>query len=108
MKKRVTHALLAVLLVGAAATVARAHEQTFKGTVITVKEQKIEVLVVVDEKAKKDKPMVFEVTPATKVYRGTAEVKFADAHISKDERIAVTINNDVPGQKATVIRLAAH
>lgn len=108
MKKRVTPVLLIVLFLGAGASVALAHEQTFKGTVIAVKDQKIEVLVVVDEKAKKGKPMVFEVTPATKILRGTVEVKLADAHIAKDERIAVTINNDVPGQKATVIRLAAH
>jgi len=86
-----------------------AHEETYKGTVIAVKEkeQKLEVRVM-NEKTKKDETMVFEVTAKTKVLRGDKEVKFAEAHIAKDERIAVTVNHDVPGQKATVIRLAAH
>ena len=97
-----------VFAVSAAASVSiLAHEETYKGTVIAVKEQKLEVRVM-NEKTKKDEPMVFEVTTKTKVLRGDKEVKFADAHIAKDERIAVTVNHDVPGQKATVIRLAAH
>ena len=84
-----------------------AHEETYKGTVIAVKDQTLEVRVM-NEKTKKNEPMMFEVTAKTKVLRGEKEVKFADAHIAKDERIAVTVNHDEAGHKATVIRLAAH
>lgn len=107
MKKQLLR-LCAVALVAALGTIVlQAHEETFKGTVITLKDQKLEVLVL-NEKTKKEAPMTFEVTAKTKILRGDKEVKAADAHITKDERIAVTINHDVPGNKATVIRLAAH
>ena len=84
-----------------------AHDMTFKGTVAAVKTDKLEVKVI-DEKTQKESSMTFEVTSKTKVFRGEQEVKFADAHVQKDERIAVTVNHDVSATKATVLRLAAH
>jgi hypothetical protein len=50
----------------------------------------------------------FAVTKQTRILRGGKTVTFADAHIVKDERVAVTIDHDQPGQKATLIQLAAH
>lgn len=84
-----------------------AHDMVYKGTVTGVKSDKIEVKVI-DEKTQKESPMTFEVTDKTKVFRGEQEVKFAEAHVQKDERIAVTVNHDVSATKATVVRLAAH
>ena len=106
VKQRLT-AVVMVVAVVIGTTPLIAHEETYKGTVIALKNTKLEVQVI-NEKTGKESPMVFEVTEKTKIFRGTAEVKLADAHITRDERIAVTINHDVPGQKATVIRLAAH
>jgi maltose-binding protein MalE len=62
---------------------------------------------VIDEKTKKVSSMEFKVTSKTKVLRGDKVVKFADAKIVKDERIAVTVNHDDSMTDATVIRLAA-
>ena len=107
MKTRVAAVVIAAVVTLIGIVPLAAHEETYKGTVITLKEKKLEVLVL-NEKTKKEARMVFELTDKTKIFRGTAQVKLADAHISKEERVAVTINHDAQGQKATVIRLAAH
>ena len=60
-----------------------------------------------DDTSKKESTMIFEVTGTTKVFRGDKTVKYADAHIQKDERVAVTIDHDEPGERAVEIRLAA-
>jgi hypothetical protein len=83
-----------------------AHPATYKGTVISVEMKTLHVKVI-DDTTKKESTMIFEVTPTTKVYRGDKTVKYADAHILKDERVAVTIDHDEPGEKAVEIRLAA-
>ena len=107
MRTQVTAVVIAAIVALIGVVPLAAHEETYKGTVIALKKNKLEVLVL-NEKTKQEAPMVFELTDKTKILRGTAVVKLADAHITKEERIAVTINHDVPGQKATVIRLAAH
>lgn len=88
------------------ATSLLAHEETYKGTVMTVEAAAVQVKVVA-EASRKEAPMTFSVTTKTKVFRGDKAMSFADAHIQKDERIAVTINHDEAGHSATVIRLAA-
>ena len=107
MRRHLTGMGGAVVLAVFAVVSVRAHEETFRGAVIALNKEKLEVMVI-NEKTKKDAPMVFEITAKTRVFRGDKEVKIADAHITKDERIAVTINHDTPGQKATIVRLAAH
>ena len=99
--------LLGAVALCLAGTTLRAHEVTYRGTVIAVEAAKVQVKVI-DEKSKKEMPMDFAVTAKTKVLRGDKTVPFADAHIQKDERISVTVNNDEAGNKAIVIRLAAH
>ena len=96
---------LMIVAMAVAGTIVSAHEETFKGTVVTVEAAKLQVKVI-DEKTKKESTMEFGVTAKTKIYRGTKTVSFKDAQIKKDERIAVTVNHDVPGHDATVIRLA--
>ncbi len=107
--KRTTALILLAVVVFAGASVF-AHDETFKGTVISTtistKDAKLHVSVI-DEKTKKESPMEFVITAKTKVLRGDKVVKFADAKIAKGERIAVTVNHDESMTGATVIRLAA-
>lgn len=98
-------AVMAVVFAVASATVI-AHEETYKGTVISVETAKIRVTVI-DDTTKKESAMEFGVTAKTKVLRGDKLVAFKEAKIQKDERVAVTVNHDVAGNDATVIRLAA-
>lgn len=104
--KRLTGLVLAVMVMVGAAAQLLAHDETFKGTVIAVEAGKVRVSVI-DEKTKKTSSMEFKVTDKTKVLRGDTVVKFAEARITKDERIAVTVNHDESMTDATVIRLAA-
>jgi len=98
--------ILAVLVLWVSGTTLLAHEETYKGTVISTKAAKVQVSVI-DEKTKKASAMEFVVTAKTKVLRGDKVEKFADASIQKDERIAVTVNHDASMTNAVVIRLAA-
>jgi hypothetical protein len=98
--------LLAIsVLVGLAGASLLAHEVTYKGTVIAVEKDKVRVSVT-DAKTKKLTAMAFDVDGETKVFRGDAAVKFAEAHIVKGETIAVTVNLDDDATLANVIRLA--
>jgi len=103
--KRTTALILLAFVVFAGASVF-AHDETFKGTVISTKDAKLHVSVI-DEKTKKASSMEFVVTPTTKVLRGDKVVMWCDAKITKGERIAVTVNHDESMTDATVIRLAA-
>ncbi len=105
MNKHATALLItAVAFIFSAVSVA-AHEETYKGTVMTVDAAAVRVKVI-DDAAKKETPTTFGVTAKTKVFRGDKAVSFTDAHMQKDERIAVMINHDEAGHNATVIRLA--
>ena len=101
-------ALLVALLALSLAALAPlfAHEETYKGTVISTTKAKVQISVI-DEKTKKVSSMEFAITSKTKVLRGEKLVKFSDARIKKDERIAVTVNHDKSMTDAVVIRLAA-
>lgn len=105
--KQVTRLVLAmVVVIGMAGSRLLAHDETFKGTVIATPAGKVQVNVI-DDKTKKESKMEFAVTAKTKVLRGDTVVTFADAKITKGERIAVTVNHDESMTDATVIRLAA-
>ena len=106
MIRRTAGLMLAAMMMWVAGTSLLAHEETYKGTVITVQAAKVQVSVI-DDKTKKESPMEFAVTAKTKVLRGDKVVAFADAHIQKGERIAVTVNHDASMSAAVVIRLAA-
>jgi len=83
-----------------------AHQETFKGKVLAVEQAAVRVNVV-NPKTKKETPATFRIDAATKVLRGDAVVKFADARIRKDESIAVTVDHDEDEDLAIVIRLDA-
>ena len=104
--KRLTGLVLAVVVgMGVAGSRLLAHEETFKGTVIATQTAKVQVSVI-DDKSKKESSMEFAVTSKTKVLRGDKVVPFADAKITKGERIAVTVDHDASMSDAVVIRLA--
>lgn len=103
MKAFAALVLSAVVAIGVAVA---AHPMTYKGTVVSADAKKL-VATVTDEMTKKESTMTFAITTATKIYRGDKKITFADAHIVKDERVAVTIDADEKGNKAEEIRLAA-
>lgn len=101
---------LALLLCSAvfmAATVQMlAHEETFKGKVLSVEGTRVRVNVV-DPKTKKETPITFKTDGETKVLRGDKVVTFAAAKIRANENIAVTTDHDFDDTLALVIRLDA-
>lgn len=105
MNKHITAAFVAVAIVLMAGVAGLAHEMTYKGTVMASTASNVQVKVI-DDSSKKETPTTFKVTPKTKVFRGDKAVGFADAHIQKDERVAVTVDHDQDGLAAIVIRLA--
>lgn len=95
-----------VVMVAAASVALLAHQQTFKGTVLSVAGTSVEVSVV-DPKTKKEGPQTFKTDAETKVLRGDVVVTFASAKIRKGENIAVTVDHDLDISLALVIRLDA-
>lgn len=101
MRAIVTGVVFAVM----AAVGVLAHPMSYKGTVVSVSASSLQVHAM-DDMTKKESTMTFKVTDKTKVLRGDAAVKFADARIQKDERIVVTVNTDTAADVALEIRLA--
>lgn len=98
-------ALLVLSVVATAALLA--HEVTYMGTVLAVDPARVQVKVI-DDRTRKEDPVWFLVDRNTKVKRGDTIVTYANAKISKGERIAVTINHDSATRNlAAEIRLAA-
>jgi hypothetical protein len=95
--------MCAAFLVVAAVSV-RAHQETHKGTVISVEKDKVHVNVL-DPKTKKIAARAFDVDKETKILRDNKVVTFAAAKIRKDEAIAVTVDHDLDEDLALVIRL---
>lgn len=95
-----------VVTVAAASVALLAHQQTFKGTVLSVAGTSVEVSVV-NPKTKKPEPQTFKTDAETKVLRGDAVVTFANARIRKGESISVTVDHDLDISLALVIRLDA-
>jgi hypothetical protein len=93
----------AVFFVFAGAAVL-AHQETHKGTVISVEKDTVRVNVV-DPKTKKTAPRAFTVDKKTKILRDDVVVTFDAAKIRKDETIAVTVDHDLDEELALVIRL---
>jgi hypothetical protein len=90
------------VLVGAVSVLA--HQETHKGTVISVEKDTVRVNVL-NPKTKKTAPQNFIVDKKTKILRDNAVVTFAAAKIKKDEAIAVTVDHDLDEELALVIRL---
>lgn len=104
--RAVVSAFVCAVVVSVAAVSVLAHQATYKGKVLGIEKTSVRVNVV-DAKTKKEAARTFKTSPATKVLRGEAVVKFADAKIQAGENIAVTVNNDGDANLALVIRLDA-
>jgi hypothetical protein len=111
-----TVTFVAAAVVAGLATLS-AHEVTHNGTVVALKTAKyaqpsggsrevreLEVAVV-DPKTKKVANRVFTITDKTKITRAGKAV--ADVTAQKDERVAVVVDHDKPGDEAIHVRFEA-
>ena len=96
-----------------------AHEVTHNGTVVSLKTAKyaqpsgasrevreLEVAVA-DPKTKKVANRVFTITDRTKITRAGKAVAVADVTAQKDEKVAVVVDHDKPGDEAIAVRFEA-
>lgn len=117
--QRSTALLLAVVALVALPPLVSAHEVTHNGTVVALKTAKyaqpgggtrevreLEVAVV-DPKTKKVANHVFTITDMTKITRAGKPVASADVSAQKDEKVAVVVDHDKPGDEAIHVRFAA-
>ncbi len=115
----VTAVVVATLAIGSAHTVVFAHEVTHTGSVVTLETAKyaqpnggsrevVELEVaVVDSKTKKLTNRVFTISDKTRILRAGKPVKVADAAARKDEKVAVVVDHDKPGDDAIEVRFDA-
>jgi cell division septation protein DedD len=110
--------LIAVALVVVPALLS-AHEVTHNGTVVALTTAKyaqpsggtrevreLEVAVV-DPKTKKVANRVFTITDKTTITRAGKPVSSADVTAQKDEKVAVVVDHDKPGDEAIRVQFAA-
>jgi hypothetical protein len=116
--RRFTVTLVAAAVVAGLAPLS-AHEVTHNGTVVALKTAKyaqpsggsrevreLEVAVV-DPKTKKVANRVFTITDKTKITRAGKPVANADVTAQKDEKVAVVVDHDKPGDEAIHVRFQA-
>ena len=113
---RACAAVLAAVVLVSAHTAVFAHEVTHNGTVVALKTAKyaqpsggtrevreLEVAAV-DPKTKKVANRVFTITDKTKITRAGKAVAVADLTAQKDEKVAVVVDHDKPGDEAIHVR----
>ena len=117
--RRTTTALLAALALVALPALLSAHEVTHTGTVVALKTatyaqpdgSKREVreleVAVVDPKTKKVANRVFTITDKTKITRAGKAVTTDAVSARKDEKVAVVVDHDKPGDEAIRVRFEA-
>jgi len=117
--RRTTSTLLAAFALVVVPTLLSAHEVTHNGTVVALKTAKYaqpsggtrEVrelqVAVVDPKTKKVANRVFTITDKTKITRAGKPVTTADVTAEKDEKVAVVVDHDKPGDEAIHVRFDA-
>ena len=111
--------MLAALVLVSGDTAVFAHEVTHNGTVVALKTAKyaqpsggtrevreLEVAVV-DPKTRKVANRVFTITDKTKITRGGKPVTTVDVNAQKDEKVAVVVDHDKPGDEAIHVRFDA-
>jgi type V secretory pathway adhesin AidA len=117
--RRFTVMCVAAALVVAGLATLSAHEVTHNGTVVALKTAKyaqpsggsrevreLEVAVV-DPKTKKVANRVFTIADKTKITRAGKAVVLADVTAQKDEKVAVVVDHDKPGDEAIQVRFQA-
>jgi len=113
-----TAAVVTLAVVGAF-TAVLAHEVTHNGTVVALKTAKyaepnggsrevVELEVaVVDPKTRKASNRVFTISDKTRLLRAGKPVKVGEVSARKDERVAVVVDHDKPGDEAIEVRFEA-
>ena len=96
-----------------------AHEVTYSGTVVALKTSKYAQpdgstrdvreleATVADPKTKKPLNKVFTINETTRVVRAGKPVSLSALTAHKDEKVAVVVDHDVPGDIAITIRFEA-
>jgi hypothetical protein len=110
--------LLAAAMLATLPALLSAHEVTHNGTVVALKTatyaqpnggarevRELEVAVV-DPKTKKVANRVFTITDKTKITRAGKAVTPGDVTAQKDEKVAVVVDHDKPGDEAIQVRFA--
>ena len=117
--RRFTVTSVAAAVVVAGLATLSAHEVTHNGTVVALKTAKyaqpsggsrevreLEVAVV-DPKTKKVANRVFTITDKSKITRAGKAVAVAAVTAQKDEKVAVVVDHDKPGDEAIQVRFEA-
>jgi hypothetical protein len=117
--RRTTETLVAAVALVVVPALLSAHEVTHNGTVVALKTaeyaqpsggtrevRELEVAVV-DPKTKKVANRVFTITDKTKITRAGKSVTTADVTAQKDEKVAVVVDHDKPGDEAIQVRFDA-
>ena len=104
--------VLAAMLAGLTVIPITAHEMTYKGTVAAVEPNRYSaadgILARLEVNVRDEKrPMVFDITQYTRLWRGNSPVTFATARIQKDEPVAVTFSDEEADKGALDVRLPA-
>jgi hypothetical protein len=117
--RRITGSLVAAVALVVVPALLSAHEVTHNGTVVALKTaqyaqpsggtrevRELEVAVV-DPKTKKVANRVFTITDKTKITRAGKPVTTTDVTAQKDEKVAVVVDHDKPGDEAIQVRFDA-
>ena len=103
---------LATMLAAAMVVSLTAHEVTYEGTVAAVTANRYSaadgVLAKLEVNVRGGKrPMVFDITRYTRLWRGNSSVTFETARIQKDERVTVVFSDEEADKGALEVRLTA-
>lgn len=104
--------VIAMMLAAVMVTPTTAHEVTYVGTVAAVEPNRYSaadgILARLEVNVRGDKrPMVFDITQHTRLWRGNSPVTLATARIQKDELVTVTFSDEEAEKGALEVRLPA-
>ena len=103
---------IATMLAVLTAVSMTAHEVTYEGTVAAVEPNRYSaadgILARLEVNIKGGRrPMVFDITQYTRLWRGNSPVTFATARIQKDEPVTVVFSDEEADKGALEVRLPA-
>jgi len=107
-----TKFVFAVMLVALMVIPITAHEVTYDGTVAAVEPNRYSaadgILARLEVNVRdRKRPMVFDITQYTRLWRGGSPVTFATARIQKDEPVTVVFSDEEAEKGALEVRLPA-
>ena len=104
--------MLATMIAVSMVVAVTAHEVTYEGTVAAVTPNRYSasdgILARLDVNVQGGRrPMVFDITRYTRLWRGNTSVTFEAARIQKDERVTVVFSDEEAEKGALDVRLTA-